>query len=355
MRDFKLSIVFLLVPLFSFCQNRPFEIFGTITGNFNSKIYLFFDGTYKQKDSISSEIKDGKFYFKGKATMPIQARLHMDQQSFISDVYIDNSHTYIKCTTKMDITNNGQDTLNMLGILSVKGSATDKLKSDFEAWLLNLKKSKANDGEKREAYYQKLAAFIKKHPKNKVSMYLLGKASTLSYSQVKELNSLIDTSLNKTFEAKTVKSQLNQLDKSKNYAVGVGFQDFVLRDSSGNEIDTKQFKGKYTLIVCWTSWCGPCRAEHPDLNVLYKKYKDKDFVIVGVSLDRDKQQWKQAIAKDQLLWPQLIDPNAFDGEMAKYYGIESVPASYLLDKDGKIVSVGLTSEKIEAMIKNILD
>ena len=83
--------------------------------------------------------------------------------------------------------------------------------------------------------------------------------------------------------------------------------------------------------------------------------KDKDFVIVGVSLDRDKQQWKQAIAKDQLLWPQLIDPNAFDGEMAKYYGIESVPASYLLDKDGKIVSVGLTSEKIEAMIKNILD
>jgi len=255
----------------------------------------------------------------------------------------------------MEITNKGQDTLNMLSVVSVKGSATDKLKSDFEAWLLNLKKSKANDGEKREAYYQKLAAFIKKHPKNKVSMYLLGKASTLSYSQVKELNSLIDTSLNKTFEAKTVKSQLNQLDKSKNYAVGVGFQDFVLRDSSGNEIDTKQFRGKYTLIVCWTSWCGPCRAEHPDLNVLYKKYKDKDFVIVGVSLDRDKQQWKQAIAKDQLLWPQLIDPNAFDGEMAKHYGIEGIPASYLLDKDGKIVGVGLNAEKIEAMIKNILD
>jgi len=287
--------------------------------------------------------------------MPIQARLHMDQQSFISDVYIDNSHTYIKCTTRMDITNKGQDTLNMLSVVSVKGSATDKMKTDFEAWLVNLKKSEASDGEKREAYYQKLAAFIKKHPKNKVSMYLLGKASTLSYSQLKELNSLIDTSINKTFEAKSIKSLLNQLDKSKNYAVGVGFQDFVLRDSSGNEIDTKQFKGKYTLIVCWASWCGPCRAEHPDLNVLYKKYKDKDFAIVGVSLDRDKQKWKQAIAKDQLLWPQLIDPTAFDGEMAKYYGIEGVPASYLLDKDGKIVGVGLNAERIEAIIKNILD
>jgi len=355
MKNMKLAPLFFLLPFFSFSQDRPFEIFGEISGDNHSKIYLFFEGHYKQIDSISCEIDNGKFYFKGKVTLPILAKLHMDRPSTIVDIYIDNSRTYLKCKTKTVFTNNGQDTLNVLSVVSVKGSATEKLKSDFEAWLVNLKKSEASDGEKREAYYQKLAAFIKKHPKNKVSMYLLGKASTLSYSQLKELNSLIDTSINKTFEAKTVKSQLNQLDKSKNYAVGVGFQDFVLRDSSGNEIDTKQFKGKYTLIVCWTSWCGPCRAEHPDLNVLYKKYKDKDFAIVGVSFDRDKQKWKQAIAKDQLLWPQLIDPNAFDGEMAKYYGIESVPASYLLDKDGKIVSVGLTAEEIEGMIKSILD
>jgi len=354
MTNFKFSLLFLLLHHFSFSQSKDFEISGTITGKYNSKMYLFFEGNYRQRDSISSEIKDGKFHFKGKAPMPIQARLHMDQKSFISDIYIDNSQTFIKCTTKMEITNNGHDTLNMLSVVSVKGSATNKLKSDFETWLEELKKSKAPDGEKSEAYYQKLSGFIKKYPKNKVSIYLLSKASTLSYLQVKELNTLTDTSLNKTFEAKSVKSLLNQLEKSKNSFIGVVFQNFILRDSSGNEVDTKQFKGKYTLIVCWASWCKSCRTEHPDLNVLYKKYKDKGLEMVGVSFDKDTQKWKQAIAKDQLHWMQTIDPRGFEGEIARFYDIDAIPGNFLLDKEGKIIGGGLTPEEIEAIIEKVL-
>ncbi len=354
MTNLKLSLLFLFLPHFLFCQNTDFEISGTITGEYNSKMYLFFEGNYKQRDSISSVIKDGKFYFKGKATMPILAKLHLDQQSFISDIYIDNSQTFVKCTTKMEISKNGQDTLNMLTIVDVKGSATDKLKDNFETWLRNMKKSKASDGEKNETYYQQLSSFIRKYPKNKVSSYLLSKASTLSYLQVKELNTLIDTSLYKTFEAKSVKNLLNQLEKSKNGAIGSAFKHFILRDSSGNEVDTKQFKGKYTLIVCWASWCKSCRTEHPDLNVLYRKYKDKGFEMIGVSFDEDKQKWKQAIAKDLLQWKQAIDPEAFKGEMARYYDIEAIPANFLLDKEGKIIGGGLTSAEIEAMIVKFL-
>ena len=351
MKDLKLSFILLFVPLFSFCQSRPFEIFGTITGNFNSKIYLFFDGNYRQKDSISSDIKDGKFYFKGTAPMPIQARLHMDQQSLICDLYIDNIRTEVKCTTKIDVYNDGKDTLNMLSVASVKGSATDKLKSDFETSLKKINRSKLSDEEKREIYYQHLSAFIRKHPKSKVSPYLLGKASSLFYSQVKQLSTFIDTSLNKTFEAKGVTGLLNQLDKSKNSAIGVAFNDVILKDSSGHEVDTKQFRGKYTLIVFWASWCGPCRAEHPDLNILYTKYKDKGFEMIGVSLDVDKEKWKKAMVKDVLLWTQVIDPNAFKGELAKYYGIEAIPVNFLLDKEGKIVGVSLTPEEIETTIE----
>ena len=250
----------------------------------------------------------------------------------------------------MEITNNGQDTLNMLSIVGVEGSVTDKLKTDFETWLGNLKKSQASGGEKSEAYFQKLSGFIRKYPKNKVSSYLLGKASTLSYLQVKELNTLLDTSLTKTFEAKSVKSLLNQLEKSKNGAIGTAFKNFILRDSSGNEVDTKQFRGKYTLIVCWASWCKSCRTEHPDLNLLYRKYKDKGFEMIGVSFDEDKQKWKQAIAKDLLQWKQAIDPDAFEGEMARYYDIEAIPANFLLDKEGKIIGGGLNPAEIEAMI-----
>src|SRR5438876_6166038 len=113
MQHFKFGLTFILLPFISFCQNKPFEIFGTITGDYRSKIYLFFDGNYRQRDSISSEIKDGKFYFKGAVPLPIQGRVYMGNNSFITDIYIDNSNTYIKCMSKMRILNKGQDTMNL--------------------------------------------------------------------------------------------------------------------------------------------------------------------------------------------------------------------------------------------------
>lgn len=354
MRYLKFILAFILLPTSSFSQIKTFEIFGTITGDYSSKMYLFFEGNYRQKDSISSEIKNGKFYFKGKVNMPIQARLHMGQKSFIQDVYIDNNKTSIQCLNKMDISNSGQDTMNMLSIVSVNGSATEQLKTSFEGWLKNLKNSKVSDEKKRDAYYQKLFAFINQHPKSRVSPYLLGRASLLFYSQVKELSTLLDTSLKNSFETKSVPRLLKQLDKSGNYATGVEFKDFIFKDSSGVEIDTRKFRGKYTLIVCWASWCKPCREEHPDLNSLYEKYKSKGFEMIGISLDKDKQKWRNAIVKDQLNWKQVIDLKAFDGEMARYYGIEAIPANFLLNKEGKIIRVGLTPREIEEIIEKAL-
>ncbi len=353
MRSFKYIIILLLAPQFSFCQNQPFEIFGTIDGEFKSKMYLFFEGRSKPRQRISSEIKDGKFYFKGAAPMPIQVSLCMDQ-SLICDIYIDNSQTYVKCTTRISLINQGQDTMNMLSVISVRGSATDKLKRDFEASLDKLNKSKLSDEERSEARYQQLFGFIKKHPKSIVSPYLLAKASYMSYLQVKQLSTLIDTSLNKTYEANGVTNLLSQLEKSKNGAIGVAFNDVILKDSSGHEIDTKRFRNKYTLIVLWASWCKPCRAEHPELNSLYTKYKDKGFEIIGISLDNDEEKWKQAIRKDQLEWTQLIEPKAFQSEIAKYYSIEAIPGNFLLDKEGKIIGASLSPREIAVLIEKIL-
>ncbi|MBV4359936.1 TlpA disulfide reductase family protein [Pinibacter aurantiacus] len=354
MRYFKISLIFILASFASFSQSKTFEIFGTISGKYNSKMYLFFDGNYKQRDSIVSEIKDGKFYFKGSAPMPAQARLHMDQRSFIRDIYIDNSKTYVTCTTEMKINKSDLDTTNELTVIDVKGSAADKLKTDFEKWLENLKKSKASKEEQSDAYYQKLTAFIKEHPKSKVSPYLLGKASMLSYSQVKKLNGLIDNSLDNTFETKSVSTLLEQLDNSANLAIGLSFQDVVLKDSSDHDIDTRQFRGKYTLIVCWASWCKPCRSEHPELNNIYEKYKGKGLEMVGVSFDTDRDKWKTAVVKDKLNWRQAIDPKAFEGAMAKHYTIQAIPTNFLLDKDGKVIGEGLSTKEIEEMMGHLL-
>lgn len=355
MRYLRPSLAILLFPTLAFGQDQTFEVFGTIRGEYNSKVYFFYDGNYKQKDSISAEIKDGKFYFKASAHLPIQARFHLDQQSYIQDVYIDSKATYLDCSNKINLYGNDNDTMNLFSITNVNGSESEILKRNFENQLSSLKASDKTEQQKNQEYYDELYSFVSDHPKNKVSAYLLSKASSLRYSQVENLYNLIDTSLNKTFEAKEIFKLLNQLDKSKNQAIGVAFHDFILKDSNGVDVDTKDFRGKYTLIVCWASWCKPCRAEHPDLNMLYKKYKDKKFKMIGLSFDKDKGKWKQAIVKDKLYWTQVIDLDAFDGKTAKYYDIEAIPTNFLLDKKGKIIGVGLTDKEIEATIKSFFN
>jgi len=114
------------------------------------------------------------------------------------------------------------------------------------------------------------------------------------------------------------------------------------------------FRGKYMLVVLWASWCGPCRAEHPRLNAIYQKYKETNFKMIGVSLDKDKSKWMQAMIKDSLQWTQLIDIKAFEGQLAEYYHIETIPTNFLVDQDGKILAVKLTTEELEDELKKIL-
>src|SRR5206468_3531031 len=120
--------ILLLLPSFSFSQDREVEIFGSITGRYQSKMYLFFEGNYAQKDSLSSEIKNGKFYFKVKSSLPVLARLHMDQESWIADFYVDGPRTHLNCRTNIRYINKSRDTLNELTISSVRGSGVDTLR-----------------------------------------------------------------------------------------------------------------------------------------------------------------------------------------------------------------------------------
>ena len=99
----RLTLLILLFPTFAFGQSQTFEVFGTMSGEFNGKVYLFFEGNYRQKDSIGAEIINGKFYIKAAASLPVQARFHLGQHSFIQDVYIDNKKTYLTCINKLDI------------------------------------------------------------------------------------------------------------------------------------------------------------------------------------------------------------------------------------------------------------
>lgn len=130
--------------------------------------------------------------------------------------------------------------------------------------------------------------------------------------------------------------------------------DFELPTPDGKKIKLSSFQGKVLLLDFWASWCKPCRAENPNVVRLYQKYKNKNFDILSVSLDEDKDAWTKAIAADGLTWTHVSDLGGWESAIVPVYGIESIPSTYLLDAKGKILAVNLRGAELEARLAEIL-
>jgi thiol-disulfide isomerase/thioredoxin len=114
------------------------------------------------------------------------------------------------------------------------------------------------------------------------------------------------------------------------------------------------FKGKYVLLDFWASWCGPCRRENPNVVEAYKKYKGKNFTILGVSLDENKEAWIKAVKDDGLAWNHVCDLKGWKNVVAAEYGIRAVPSNFLLDPSGKILAHNLRGEVLQDTLAKIL-
>ncbi|MBY0479239.1 MAG: AhpC/TSA family protein [Chitinophagaceae bacterium] len=135
--------------------------------------------------------------------------------------------------------------------------------------------------------------------------------------------------------------------------VGTEAIDFAQADTSGRMVTLQSFRGKYVLVDFWASWCGPCRMENPNLVSAFNKYKDKNFTVLGVSLDRDKNAWLQAIAKDGLQWTHVSDLKFWGNEAARLYKISAIPQNFLVGPDGVIVGRNLRGEELQMKLEEI--
>jgi thiol-disulfide isomerase/thioredoxin len=119
-------------------------------------------------------------------------------------------------------------------------------------------------------------------------------------------------------------------------------------------VSLKECLGKVTIVDFWASWCGPCREENPNMVAIYNELHSKGLNVVGVSLDKDAQKWKEAIAKDKLVWNQVSNLKFWEEPIAKQYKVESIPATFILDAKGNIVAQDLRGEELKAKIKELL-
>ena len=164
------------------------------------------------------------------------------------------------------------------------------------------------------------------------------------------------TKLNDNYPGSPAILQMKQqLDELRALAVGQEAPDIVLPDPSGKSTKLSDLRGKYVLIDFWAAWCKPCRQENPNVVRLFTQYNPKGFEVFGVSLDRSREDWIKAIADDRLNWTQVSDLLYFNSAAAELYQIQAIPATYLIDPDGKIIAKDLRGPSLEAKLAELFD
>ena len=152
-----------------------------------------------------------------------------------------------------------------------------------------------------------------------------------------------------------IKAQAASKNAESATAIGALAPDLAFTSPDGKVIKLSDLRGKIVLVDFWASWCRPCRMENPNVVAAYKKFKDKGFTIYSVSLDQDASKWKGAIQQDGLEWPNHVsDLKGWQSQAAAMYGVQGIPAQFLLDKDGKIVAKNLRGEQLEEKLTELL-
>jgi peroxiredoxin len=195
--------------------------------------------------------------------------------------------------------------------------------------------------------------FIKEKPASPVSAFILYITNQLNNDPelLQQRFDLLTDDAKKNMYGNAISEMV---EASSFGSIGSSAPDFVQNNEEGKPVSLSSFKGKYVLIDFWASWCGPCRRENPNVVAAYNAFKNRNFTILGVSLDQDKQKWLDAIKTDNLNWTQVSDLAYWNNAAAKKYKVSSIPQNYLLDPNGKIIAKNLRGEELHRVLAQTL-
>lgn len=234
---------------------------------------------------------------------------------------------------------------------AARGNGNAKQAARFEAEMNALKQEQMD-----KAY----ADYIRQHPSSPVAVFALKRYALLAAgkqnNKVRTLYGMLSESMATLPSARGIIAKMDA-DDAFNETAGIGkvAPDFEQADTSGNMVKLSSFRGKYVLLDFWASWCGPCRADNPNIVKAYDQYHAKGFEILSVSLDQPgaKDKWLKAIHDDKLAWTHVSDLQYWGNAVAKMYGIQGIPQNFLIDPDGKIIARSLRGDALETELKKI--
>ena len=212
----------------------------------------------------------------------------------------------------------------------------------------------AADSLQKEENEQVYGKFVRTHPSSKVALYALQMYAARNMEPAK-LQPLFDGLSASAKASKDGKALQERITIATNTAIGKPALEFTQNDTAGKPVSLSSFRGKYVLLDFWASWCGPCRAENPNVVAAYNKYHGKGFEILSVSLDRpnDRDKWLAAVYADHLTWTHVSDLQFWGNAVAKEYGINSIPQNFLIDPQGNIVGKSLRGDDLEKKLADI--
>ena len=203
-----------------------------------------------------------------------------------------------------------------------------------------------------ELYDQEENRFIQENRDNILGLSLVFyRYQHLNYEQLKPKFDMLSETMKKTPEGLLIAARYDKLGEVK---VGATAHDFKIRTMQGDTLRLYGTRGSVKILDFWASWCGPCRKENPHLVEIYKKYKDKNLLMIGISMDTNEKAWKEAVEADGLEWIQACDFNGSSGPVAKDYRISGIPHIFVLDGNNKIIGEGLRGKEVDELLAKYL-
>ena len=358
MKQIVCLLVFIISALNSFCQKEfTYKVSVNPTvANSIKRLYISYEyGGVKKRDSIDMEGKESTI--KRKIEQPVSAVISTDNRKIKGvNVFLANNEFTISLLNSALVI-----TKSKLQDKYIELTTNDRVRPTYYPLYGELNEKKDSAGLKRLSKVfdslntddiERAYRYFKSNNNSVLSLFAFSRFSSYStdYSKVENDFKLLPTWAKNSPDGKNIFTKIQGSKSAQINSVAKGFSQ---KSSTDVVINFSDFKGRYILLDFWASWCGPCRKEHPALVKAYEIYNAKGFTIISVSIDADRSAWLKAIEKDKINWTNISDLKAELNEVALLYGVQTIPANFLINPEGVIIDKNLNGEALLDKLKII--